>query len=219
MDAILFDWDGTLADTLGAIYDANVEVMAAFGLPFDRIRYRLCFAPDWRVMYADLGVPEGRLDEANARWWAALDEGETTLFAGVRDGLNRLVAAGHPVGMVTAGRSDRVRAELRRHGLDRLFEAIVCGDDMVAQKPDPAPLRAGLARLGYGDRSSEAVYVGDTPADMRMAVAVGARAVGIESILGNADDLRAAGAVETAVSTAEWIDRLLARAPVRPGRG
>jgi len=54
---------------------------------------------------------------------------------------------------------------------------------------------------------------------MRMAVAVGARAVGIESILGNADDLRAAGAVETAVSTAEWIDRLLARAPVRPGRG
>ncbi len=219
MDAILFDWDGTLADTLGAIYDANVEVMAAFGLPFDRIRYRLCFAPDWRVMYADLGVPEDRLDEANARWWAALDEGETTLFAGVRDGLRRLVAAGHPLGIVTAGRSDRVRAELRRHGLDGLFEAIVYGDDMTAQKPDPGPLRAGLARLGYEDRSSEAVYVGDTPADMRMAVAVGARAVGIESILGNADDLRAAGADETSASTAEWIDRLLARAPVRPGRG
>ncbi len=219
MDAILFDWDGTLADTLGAIYDANVEVMAAFGLPFDRTRYRRSFAPDWRVMYADLGVPEDRLDEANARWWAALDEGETTLFDGVRDGLRRLVAAGHPLGLVTAGRSDRVRTELRRHGLDELFAAIVYGDDMAAQKPDPAPLRAGLARLGYGDRSSASVYVGDTPADMRMAVAVGARAVGIESILGNAADLRAAGAVETAASTAEWIDRLLAGAPVRPGRG
>ncbi len=219
MDAILFDWDGTLADTLGAIYDANVEVMAAFGLPFDRTRYRLCFAPDWRVMYADLGVPEDRLDEANARWWAALDEGETTLFAGVRDGLRRLAAAGYPLGMVTAGRSDRVGAELRRHGLDGLFEAIVYGDDMAAQKPDPEPLRAGLARLAYGDRPSEAVYVGDTPADMQMAVAVGVRAVGVESILGNAADLRAAGAAETFASTAEWIDRLLAGAPVRPGRG
>lgn len=219
MDAILFDWDGTLADTLGAIYEANVKVMAAFGLPFDRTRYRLRFAPDWRVMYANLGVPEERLDEANARWWAALDEGETTLFAGVRDGLERLVTAGHPLGMVTAGRSDRVQAELRRHGLDGLFDAIVFGDDTTAQKPDPAPLRAGLVKLGYGDRSSEAVYVGDTPDDMRMAVATGARAVGIELILGHADDLLAAGAAETSASAADWIARLLVGAAVRSGRG
>ena len=219
MDAILFDWDGTLADTLGAIYDANVEVMAAFGLPFDRGRYRRCFAPDWRVMYANLGVPEDRLDEADARWWAAFDDGGTKLFAGVRDGLERLVAAGHPLGMVTAGRGDRVGAEIRRHGLEGYFEAIVYGDDTAAQKPDPAPLRAGLERLGYGDRPAEAVYVGDTPADMRMAVASGTRAVGIESILGDAGGLRAAGAAETSASTVEWIDRLLARAPVDPGRG
>jgi phosphoglycolate phosphatase len=218
MDAILFDWDGTLADTLGAIYDANVKVMAAFGLPFDRARYRLHFAPDWRVMYVNLGVPEDRLDEANARWWAALDGGDSTLFEGVREGLERLVAAGHPLGMVTAGRSDRVGAELRRHALDGFFDAVVYGDDMAAQKPDPAPLLAGLVRLGYGDRVSDAVYVGDTPDDMRMAVSIGARAIGIESFLGSADDLRAAGAAETSASAVEWIDRLLA-VPVRPGRG
>jgi HAD superfamily hydrolase (TIGR01549 family) len=214
MDAILFDWDGTLADTLGAIYDANVEVMAVFGLPFDRVRYRRHFAPDWRVMYTRLGVPEDRLEEANARWWAVLDEGETTLFPGVREGLERLVAAGHPLGIVTAGRSDRVRAELRRHDLERFFEATVYGDDMPAQKPDPAPLRAGLERLGYADRPRQTVYVGDTPDDMRMAIAIGARAVGIVSILGHAGDLQAAGADETAASAAEWIDRLFAgRAP------
>ncbi len=210
MKAILFDWDGTLADTLGAIYDANVEVMAVFGLPFDRARYRLHFAPDWRVMYARLGVPEDRLEEANARWWAALDEGETTLFPRVRESVERLVAAGHPLGIVTAGRSDRVRAELRRHGLDGYFEAVVYGDDMPAQKPDPSPLRAALARLGFEDRPEDSVYVGDTPDDMRMAIATGARAVGIESILGHLDDLQAAGAAETAGSTAEWVDRLLA---------
>ncbi len=65
MDAILFDWDGTLADTLGAIYQANVEVMAALGLPFDPAIYRRHFAPDWRVMYERLGVPADRLEEAN----------------------------------------------------------------------------------------------------------------------------------------------------------
>ena len=82
MNAILFDWDGTLADTLGAIYRANVEVMTALGLPFDPVIYRRHFAPDWRVMYARLGVPADRLEEANERWWAALDESDTVLFPG-----------------------------------------------------------------------------------------------------------------------------------------
>ena len=45
MEALLFDWDGTLADSLGAIYAANVAVMDALGLPFDEGIYRRHFAP------------------------------------------------------------------------------------------------------------------------------------------------------------------------------
>jgi HAD superfamily hydrolase (TIGR01549 family) len=217
MEAILFDWDGTLADTLGLIYEANVEVMAALGLPFDRTLYRRHFAPDWRVMYERLGVPSDRLEEANARWWASLDGSETTLFPGVREALEELAAAGHPLGIVTAGRSDRVGAELRKLGIDGLFGAVVYGDDGPAQKPDPAPLRAALAALGHADRARASIYVGDTPDDMRMAVAAGAGAVGIESVLGDAQDLRAAGATETAVTTVDWIQRRFGQpAPDRP---
>jgi HAD superfamily hydrolase (TIGR01549 family) len=210
MDPILFDWDGTLADTLGAIYEANVTVMTGLELPFDRDLYRRHFAPDWRVMYGRLGVPEDRLEEANARWWAALTDGHTALFPGVREALERLVATGHPLAIVTAGRSDRVGAELRQLGLEPLFGAIVYGDDFPVQKPDPAPFRAALARLGLADRIASSRYVGDTPDDMRMAVAAGARGIGIESVLGDAAELRAAGALETAASMVEWVDRLLA---------
>lgn len=210
MDPILFDWDGTLADTLGVIYEANVAVMSSLELPFDRELYRRHFAPDWRVMYGRLGVPEDRLEEANARWWAALAAADTALFPGVREALERLAEAGHPLAIVTAGRSDRVGAELRRLGLEPLFGAIVYGDDFPAQKPDPAPFRAALARLGLADRFASSRYVGDTPDDMRMAVAAGARAIGIESVLGDAADLRSAGAHETAASTVEWVDRLFA---------
>ncbi len=210
MDAIVFDWDGTLADTLGAFYDANVVVMAELGIPFDRARFRTAFAPDWRVMYDRLGIPPDRLDEVNERWWAALDEDGTTLFPGVRETLGRLAAAGHPLGIVTAGGSDRVAAEIRRHGLDGLFGVVVCGDDGRAQKPDPAPLRRALIALGRADPPDQATYVGDTPDDMRMAVAAGVRAVGIESILGRAVDLLAAGASETAPSAAVWVVRRFA---------
>jgi phosphoglycolate phosphatase len=217
MDPILFDWDGTLADTLGAIYEANVAVMTGLALPFDQELYRRHFAPDWRVMYGRLGVPDDRLEEANASWWAALGHDDTQLFPGVREALERLVAAGHPLAIVTAGRSDRVGAELRRLGVGGMFGAIVYGDDFPTQKPDPAPFRAALERLGLTDRIAASRYVGDTPDDMRMAVAAGARGIGIESVLGDAADLRAAGAHETAASMVEWVDRLLAGPPPAHG--
>jgi phosphoglycolate phosphatase len=216
MDPILFDWDGTLADTLGAIYEANVAVMTGLDLPFDERLYRRHFAPDWRVMYGRLGVPEDRLEEANASWWAALGRDDTQLFPGVREALERLATAGYPLAIVTAGRSDRVGAELRRLGLEGMFGAIVYGDDFPTQKPDPAPFRAALERLGLADRIAASRYVGDTPDDMRMAAAAGARGIGIESVLGDAADLRAAGAHETAASMVEWVDRLLADSP--PGQ-
>src|SRR4029077_1093512 len=117
---------------------------------------------------------------------------ETALFPGVRDALERLAATGFALGVVPAGRSDGVGPELRRHGIDGLFGAVVYGDDDALQKPDPAPLRAALA--GLGRDASGAGYVRDPPDDMRMAVAAGVRAVGIESVLGDAAELRAAGA-------------------------
>ena len=40
MDAIVFDWDGTLVDSLPAIFDANLRVLEEYGLPFDVDRYR-----------------------------------------------------------------------------------------------------------------------------------------------------------------------------------
>jgi phosphoglycolate phosphatase len=209
MDAILFDWDGTLADSLASLYDANVAVMEALELPFDEAIYRRSFAPDWRLMYRRLGVPEDRLDEANDVWLGAYDGGATAVFPGVADALGRLAAAGHPIGLVTAGERSVVEVQVQRSGLLELLPVRVYGDDLPVHKPDPAPLRLALGRLGLADRPERSAYVGDVPDDMRMARAVGARAVGITSALGEAAQLRAAGAHEVAPSVLTWVDRFL----------
>jgi phosphoglycolate phosphatase-like HAD superfamily hydrolase len=212
MQAILFDWDGTLVDSLGAFHAANAKVMAAFGLPFDEVIYRRRYVPDWRLMYLRLGVPGDRLDEANELWHANFATGTDVIaFDGVAVALERLRDAGATLGIVTAGHRSIVLPQLDQTGLAGLLPIRVYGDDLDVHKPDPAPLHLALARLGRPVRPTDVAYVGDAPTDMRMARTVGVRAVGIESVLGDPDELREAGADEVSASVAAWVDGYLAR--------
>ena len=207
MNPICFDWDGTLFDSIGALYRANVAVMAAFGLPFDEPAYRRHFDPDWRVMYRNLGVPGSRLDEANAVWHEQFDaHGRIDLLPGVAHALEVVSAGGRRLGLVTSGHRSIVEPQLRRTGLDGRFAACIYGDRLPVHKPDPAPLRLALRELGVEHEPEHVIYVGDTPADMTMARRAGTRAVGIASLLGDPDALRQAGAEEVWPSVAAWVD-------------
>ena len=212
MEAILFDWDGTLVDSLGAFHRANATVMDAFGLPFDVVRYRQHYTADWREMYRRLGVPHDRLDEANALWETtfASNGDAVEAFAGVEDALRRLDAAGIALGIVTAGHREVVEPQLASTGLGALLPIRVFGDDLPVHKPDPEPLRLALRLAGDGHRPDTSIYVGDAATDMQMAVTVGARAIGIESVLGERQELIRAGASEVAPSVSAWVEGHLA---------
>jgi phosphoglycolate phosphatase len=215
MDAIVFDWDGTLFDSLPAIYDANHRVITELGLPFDDERYRQAYVPDWRLMYQRLGVPHDALEDAGRRWIelyrAAAESG---LLPRVRESLERLVGAGFVLGLVTAGDRDIVTDQLVRGGLDELITARVFGTDDIAAKPHPEPLLRVLTQLGRAERIATAHYLGDVPDDMRMARAVGVVGVGIESSFASREVLLAAGASVVFGSVAEFVDDLLGPAGI-----
>ncbi|MEY3683393.1 MAG: phosphoglycolate phosphatase [Chloroflexota bacterium] len=210
MKAVLFDWDGTLIDTTEHVYEANVEVMRSFGLPpLTRERYGAAFSPNWRRMYAALGVPEHLVEGAATVWHGAYKGHEAELLPGAYPALERLVAAGIPLGIVTAGDRKVVAGQLRRTGVADLIGSAVYGDDSVEQKPDPAPLRRGLAALGHATTPAETAYLGDTLDDVRMARAAGVRAVGIHSPFFHPDEFYEADAHEHAPSVAAWVSALL----------
>jgi len=136
------------------------------------------------------------------------------LIPGVREALEALVGAGARIGIVTATRRSVVAPQLERLGLAELVAVLVTADDTLATKPDPAPLRLALERLGLADGAAARAtvwYVGDAPDDMRMARRVGVPAVGIPSILSRPASLRAAGAVEIWPSVPTWAANFLAR--------
>lgn len=212
-DAIVFDWDGTLCDSLAAIYEANRVVLEELGLPFDDARYRAAYVPDWRLMYQRLGVPDDQLDVAGRRWLDLYSvAAEAALLPRVNESLERLVSAGFVLGLVTAGDRDVVTRQMERFGLSDLIPARVFGTDDIASKPHPEPLLRVLQELDRGDRLASARYVGDVPDDMRMARAVGAVGIGIESAIGSREVLLEAGASAVYPLVADFVDELLGRA-------
>ena len=211
MHAVLFDWDGTLADTLPLMYEATETVAAGFGVRVTWEDYCRLLTPDWRLLYRLFGLADDAIEEAGRRWWRVYrGRDEAGLLPGAADALGRLHEAGYALALVTAGHRDSVGAQLHRHGLEALLPVRVHGDDLPETKPHPAPLLLAIRMLGLGPSNAEATYVGDAFDDIRMARAAGVHAVGIQSVLGYEAALLAAGADETAPSVAAWVDRLLA---------
>lgn len=213
MDAILFDWDGTLVDSFEPLYRSNVAVLASYGIDVDEAAYRRVYSPDWRRMYVELGVPRSSIGEAAERWRQAYGLGAgAAAFPGVAAALGRLDEAGLRLGLVTAGDRRVVAEQARQFGLDALLSVRVHAGDLPFSKPHPAPLRHALLELGVDD-PARAAYLGDVPDDMRMARAVGSHAVGIVGRLGSADELFDAGAEAVHASVVEWVDTYLAEGP------
>jgi phosphoglycolate phosphatase len=214
---VLFDWDGTLADSHGSLFAANAVVMEAYRRPFSEDLYRRHYAADWRVMYERLGLRPDQLAAAGRFWEQAYDGIATTqLFPGARESLERLHRLGLPLGLVTAGPSVVVRPQIERLGLDALLRIRVYGDDLVEQKPDPAPLRLALERLGLADAPAAVAYLGDAPDDMRMARALGVHGIGVPSQLTTREQLLEAGAEDLSGSVTEWVSRALLEPAARP---
>ena len=208
MKTILFDWDGTIVDSMGALYETTAATCRHLGLPFDEEIFRRTFSPNWRVKYRALGITEEHDAEAISIWRETFRADEMNLFPGVREALARLGGAGYQLGVVTSGDRDEIEPQLKRLDVDELLRIRVYGNDTVAGKPDPEPLHLALDLAG-GVAPESAVYVGDALDDVRMAASAGVRGVGIVSMLATDQELCSAGAAESAGSVAEWTDRFL----------
>jgi pyrophosphatase PpaX len=86
-------------------------------------------------------------------------------YAGVIDTLALLYQRGHPMGVVTSKGNTMMERGLKFIGADDYIEVAIGYDSVHLHKPDPYPVRAALEKLGY--ESNEAVFVGDSPHDIR----------------------------------------------------
>ena len=177
MRTVIFDLDGTLADTSADLIAAANHCFRSLGLGdlLDPASDALTAFHGGRAMLR-LGfsrVPGFGVDEVERQYprlLAAYAEGidrHTRLYPGAAEGVEALRAAGCTVGICTNKPEALAELLLRRLGVRHLFGALVGADTLPVRKPDPAPYRAAVERAG--GTLSRSFLLGDTETDVLTA--------------------------------------------------
>lgn len=111
------------------------------------------------------------------------------LYDGITHLLEALKEIGVKVGLVTSKSRYTTEMAFALTGIEKYFDASVCADESTGNKPAPDPILTCLGELGVPPR--EAVYVGDSPADIQAARAAGVRSVAVSWGVFDAERLRA----------------------------
>ncbi len=181
MRTVIFDLDGTLADTSADLVDAANACFRALGHgdPLDPAADALTAFHGGRAMlrlgFARLG--SGGEAEVDREYPNLLDHYEggidrqTRLYPGAVEAVEALRAAGFATGICTNKPERLAEILLDRLGVRHLFGSLIGADTLPVRKPDPAPYRASVERAGGAVRRS--MLVGDTETDRRTAAAAG----------------------------------------------
>ncbi|HUD52796.1 MAG TPA: HAD family hydrolase [Parvibaculum sp.] len=174
---LLFDLDGTLADTAGDLCETMNVVLTRHGrerVPAARVRHlvgggaRLLLERGFR----ETGVPasEELLDrtfEEFIEYYSDHIADHTELWPGVAPLLQRLEDADVLLAVCTNKVERLSRQLLEKLGIDRHFPVVIGGDTLAVKKPDPEHLFEAIRLLG-GDRRST-IMVGDSETDIDAA--------------------------------------------------
>jgi len=186
MRTVIFDLDGTLADTSRDLIAAANVCFRDLGLG-DLLDPLADAGTALRGAKAMLTLGFSRVEGFGAEEidrqyprlvaaYAADIDRHSVLYPGAMAAVGRLRAAGYGVGICTNKPEALAQSLLTRLGVRDSFGALVGADTLAQRKPDPAPLREAVCRLG-GDMARTCL-VGDTVTDHSTA-----RAAGVPSVL------------------------------------
>lgn len=170
-DAIFFDWDGTLVDTLPGLLIAHNHVRTCFALEhWTRDQFHKEMKYSSRELYPE--IYGNRADEAIAILRDYMDQNiirHLTPLLNAEVALRRIHKAGIPIGIVSNKRQEFLSREIEHLGWSR-YISVEAGSGFAARdKPAGDPIRKALAAISLKPEESMVWFVGDTETDMLAA--------------------------------------------------
>jgi len=211
--AVLFDLDGTFADTAPDLGRAVNAMRAARGLlPVALAETRRVTSLGARgLLGAGFGIAPGHADyDAMRTEFLQIYENnlccDTVLFPGMAELIDRLEQRTIAWGIVTNKSERLAKPLLQQLGYDRRAACIIGGDTTAHMKPHPAPLLAAARALNVAPR--DCLYVGDDQRDIEAGRAAAMRTVAVRFGYLNGSDPENWGA-DAIVSTPAEIENLI----------
>lgn len=187
INALLFDFDGTLLDTNELIIQTFIAVLGEhFPGRYEREDILHFIGPSLEQTFESIDAE--RAIELTAQYRAInkqLHDELITEYDGVTETLRLLKARGIKMAIVSTKRSANIKRGLALMGIDEVFEYIISLDEVKNPKPDPEPILLALEKLGAS--KDEALMIGDNYHDIEGGKNAGVRTAGVAwSIKGEA---------------------------------
>jgi HAD superfamily hydrolase (TIGR01509 family) len=179
VEAVIFDMDGTLFDSMEPVTDAFIDtILEAGGRRFtsEEIVEAFTVGSSERMLEHLLRRPPTGTEHAAYHRRLVIGASEMRPYPGIEDALTTLADAGLRLALFTGADVTSLDLLLGRTGLRDRFEVRTGGDEAGRPKPDPAGIALTCDRLGVDPSAS--AYVGDSEQDMLAARTAGALAVG-----------------------------------------
>lgn len=214
MNAVLFDLDGTLLDTLQDIANACNTALARHGFPGHPVQAYKHFVGDGVAKLISRVVPIGRAEVTTLSRVAAAYREEysrhwnltTRPYEGIPELLDRLTQRGIPIAVLSNKPDDFTRRCVAEFLPDWKFEMVVGASKTFPPKPDPAAASHIAATLDFPPGAF--AYLGDTATDMKTAASAGMLPVGVLWGFRSAEELRQAGAQHLLKRPSELLELL-----------
>jgi len=225
MQALIFDVDGTLAETEELHRAAFNEAFAAEGGPgwhWDRPLYQNLLAVTGgkeRIAHFAPTLPAARIQTLHAAKTAHYARLVTSGGVKLRPGVRRLLQAAHHAGVklaiATTTSPANIEALLAACGNLPPFDVIAAGDEVAEKKPAPDVYLLALHRLALP--AADCIAIEDTENGLRSARAAGLRCLITTSLYGGTGPFPGAAAVVTDLGEPEAPAHLLAGPPLPAG--
>lgn len=195
----IFDFDGTIADTRGAIIAAKQETMRLHNLPvLDEAACASTIGYTAKVGFQRLypDITDELADACTATYRRLFEEKKKTLppvlFPHMVEVLDKLTGQGITCTIATARNTESCHEMLGQLGVKKYFSYILCGESTKNLKPHPEAVLKTLEDLNC--QPEEAVVIGDMPMDVLMGKGAGAYVCGVTYGNSDRETLTAAGA-------------------------
>lgn len=220
---VVFDCDGTLADTESLSYRAWARTLAERGYTMTHVDFVAVVGRPWPSTWAyfservDLGDPDRLRAQIRTRYLGAFDT-ELEIHDDAIVAMRELAARGVRIGVASSSMRSSVMSVLERAQVTDVVDVVIGADDVDEHKPAAEPYLEAVERLDAEPHACSAVE--DTPVGIASAVAAGLFTVGILRAHNDAAQLAAAHRVVERISVDALVPDVAGAEGVGvPGRG